>query len=443
MTDYANARPTKHFFFEMFTRDISLEDCVLDLIDNSVDSLVKTKNINISSDILSQRAAPKSAKSLPEISVTCSDSEIAIVDACGGIPVELAKNDLFSFGHHEGFKGGQLGAYGVGLKRALFKIGNKFEMSSFTNGSGFRAHLDDVRGWSSQDKNLDDWQIPLEPLRRTQSDPRNGTEIRITDLHESVRRRMKSGSFADELYNDAAQTYCLFLDRYVRATVNKRTVEPLVFPLGESKEVQAARDEFKEDGVTVSLMASVAEKPWTTESAGWYILCNGRVVVPAEKTELTGWTTPTVFHDKYRGFLGLAFFQSSDPLKLPWTTTKRNVNRESIVFQTALGRMKNLARPILKALSSFYPPDVTELPPSRDLVTRVEAVDIRKVAARRPSDFKLERIKPYVSTTVKVQFDAPKDDIERARKALRKPRMSAGDVGRYALEYFMKRECPK
>ncbi len=441
MTVYANARPTKHFFFEMFTRDISLEDCVLDLIDNSVDSLVKTQAINISSDILS--LTPQPPQATPEIAVTCSDSEMRIRDECGGIPIDFAKKDLFSFGHPEGFKGGQLGAYGVGLKRALFKIGNKFELTSFTNGTGFRARLEDVTDWSSRDTSLSDWKVPLEEVTRQASDPSHGTEVHITALHESVKMRMRQGSFADGVYNDAAQTYCLFLNRYVRVSVNGKIVEPRAFQLGESEEVQPAIDQFEERGVKVTLMASFAKKPWTTENAGWYILCNGRVVVPAEKTELTGWTTPTTFHDKYRGFLGLAFFQSQDPLALPWTTTKRNVNRESIVFQSAVSRMKTLARPILKTLSDFYPPDAEERPASRDLVTRVQTADLRQVAARSATDFKLEQLKPYVPTTVRVQFDAQREDVDRVRKAIRRPRMSAGDAGRYTFNYFLKKECPK
>ena len=36
----ANALPRKRFFVEMFTRDISLMDCILDLIDNSIDDVV-------------------------------------------------------------------------------------------------------------------------------------------------------------------------------------------------------------------------------------------------------------------------------------------------------------------------------------------------------------------------------------------------------------------
>ncbi|WP_072395132.1 hypothetical protein [Hyphomicrobium sp. CS1GBMeth3] len=36
-----DANPTKAFFVRMITRDIALEDCVLDLIDNSIDGAWK------------------------------------------------------------------------------------------------------------------------------------------------------------------------------------------------------------------------------------------------------------------------------------------------------------------------------------------------------------------------------------------------------------------
>ena len=48
MSEFAQAWPTKRFFLEMFVRDISLEDAILDLVDNSIDSLARTKNIPLS-----------------------------------------------------------------------------------------------------------------------------------------------------------------------------------------------------------------------------------------------------------------------------------------------------------------------------------------------------------------------------------------------------------
>lgn len=42
--DRINAEPTKAFFVDMLTRDIPLEQAVLDLVDNSVDGAKSMKN---------------------------------------------------------------------------------------------------------------------------------------------------------------------------------------------------------------------------------------------------------------------------------------------------------------------------------------------------------------------------------------------------------------
>lgn len=44
---YASAIPHKRFFLEMFTRDISLQDCILDLIDNSVDGIIRSQDLEL------------------------------------------------------------------------------------------------------------------------------------------------------------------------------------------------------------------------------------------------------------------------------------------------------------------------------------------------------------------------------------------------------------
>jgi hypothetical protein len=40
----AKAYPTKAFFVNMITRDITFEDCILDLIDNSVDGASRSEH---------------------------------------------------------------------------------------------------------------------------------------------------------------------------------------------------------------------------------------------------------------------------------------------------------------------------------------------------------------------------------------------------------------
>jgi hypothetical protein len=39
--DTINAFPRKSFFISLLTRDIELSSCVLDLIDNSIDGIIK------------------------------------------------------------------------------------------------------------------------------------------------------------------------------------------------------------------------------------------------------------------------------------------------------------------------------------------------------------------------------------------------------------------
>ena len=90
-------------------------------------------------------------------------------------------------------------------------------------------------------------------------------------------------------------------------------------PFGGSKEIEPGISKLEQEGVKVTLLASLAPKEKRThELAGWYVLCNGRVVVSADKTDLTGWGVGLpAFHSKYRGFAGVALFVSEDPDRLP------------------------------------------------------------------------------------------------------------------------------
>lgn len=147
------------------------------------------------------------------------------------------------------------------------------------------------------------------------------------------------------------------------------------------------------------------------------------------------------FVPKYRGFLGLAFFNSKDPLRLPWTTTKRGLNRESIVYQMARNRMRGLARPVLTFLDSLYPSDPPESREEREIAKAVQPADLAELARRSPSAWRVERPKKRVHrTTVKVQFDAEKEDLDRVRKRLRAPGMPANQIGKYTFDFYLQME---
>lgn len=451
-THDANAYPRKHFFFEMFTRDISLEDCILDLIDNSIDGLIRSRKIEISGSLLNGNSAgkPSDKRKLPKIEISYSSRRFEISDTCGGISRDAALNDVFNFGHGPGEVSGTLGVYGIGLKRAIFKIGSHFEMTSKTKDEGFFVSLN-VKKWTEQDEKLEDWRIPLKFVKGADSEEAAGTTIKITELRPEVEMRINDGVLAQRLYSIVSQSYALFIDKYVRIVLNGRVVEPLHIPIAESTQVKPALDEYVDGDVRVRLFASLAARgpnqEWPAEPAGWYAVCNGRVVVAADKTDLTGWGTLgfVQFHDgKHRGFVGVAFFESKNLLALPWTTTKRGLYRESPVYLHARNRMTGVARPIIKFLDSIYKADAPEDARGREIANQVRQIPLSEIAAKPPSGFKVTIVSgKRPKTTTRIQYDAERSDIERIRKHIKKPSWAANRVGKHTFDHFLKTETPR
>jgi hypothetical protein len=435
---YASASVRKQFFIEMFTRDISLEDCVLDLIDNSIDSYLQQRAISIS-ELIFGAVRNGVTKDLGRIDVTCNERQIKVVDTCGGITRRRAMEDVFCFGHDADHLVGKLGAYGVGMKRALFKIGNKFHIVSRTATEGFEVTLK-LDEWAEEK----DWLIPIKFVDGAETSKKAGTSITITELHEEVGLRLREGGVPKNILNDAATTYPYFLDRCTKLTINDTEVSPREIPLGESQgRVKAARDKFDQNGVKVTLAASVAPGQRTTEQAGWYILCNGRVVVDADKTDLTGWGSEFAsFQPKYRSFVGLASFESDDPLRLPWTTTKRDINRESGVFIHARALMATMSKPILTFLNSQYPSDAsTEAGDIRDAVEGVRAVSFKDIASKPISGFSYSPPKKKEKKTEWVRFNAQIASLDKVRRHVRRPGLSASEIGKLTFDHYLKTEC--
>jgi len=436
---YASADVRKRFFIEMFTRDISLEDCVLDLIDNSIDSYLLKHSISISQLIFGPDANGV-GREMGNVDVTCSERQIKVVDTCGGIPRKRAIEDVFCFGHdEENQQAGKLGAYGIGMKRALFKIGNKFHIVSQTAKEGFDVSLK-LDEWAKSK----DWKIPITFIDGTGSETKAGTSITITELHEEVVLRIKEGGVPKNILDDAATTYPYFLGQCVQLRVDGVDVAPRPIPFGESDGVvRAAREKFEQNGVKVTLAASVAPGQRTTEQAGWYILCNGRVVVDANKNELTGWGAELAsFQPKYRSFVGLASFESEDPLRLPWSTTKRDLNRESTVFIRARALMATMSKPILTFLNSQYPSEPTiEAADIRSAVESVREVSFREIASKPAAGFSYTPPKKREKKVEWVRFSASIASLDKVRRHLRRPALTASEIAKLTFEHFVKTEC--
>ena len=443
----ADARPTKAFFIESMTRDLSLEDALLDLIDNSIDALIRRQKIDVSVKMLRGNASTTLSRkrASPRIIVHFSNAAVSVEDNCGGIDLEHAKTHVFRIGRVAVQEGSALGVFGIGLKRALFKIGSEVAIESVTERNGFSVALD-VDAW----KTTDDWTIPIRPMKGSKVVGSQGTRITISRLSSEAKGRLDDGVFEQRLSQMIATTYCLFLGRHVEVVLNDHVVKPTPLPIAESSKLQPTVDRFSQGKVHVELIAGLAARTdsdyaWLGDRAGWYVLCNGRVVVSADRTELTGWggVSPQ-FVSKFRGFIGIAFFFSGSPAELPWTTMKRGLNREAGVFQAARIRMGSASKPVLKFLNSMYASEVPEKNAARTLTEELRPADLAEMVARSPIAFKAEvRIVPSVERRTSVQYDATEAELARIRKKLAQPRMRANRIGRHTLEHYLKTECPE
>jgi hypothetical protein len=446
MAAEADARPTKKFFITNLTRDLTLEDAILDLVDNSVDSYARTRGIDVSPALLAEdttRKPRRTAHASPLIQIELKPNKFSITDRCGGIDLKHAESFVFRFGRTgEGYPG-YLGVYGIGLKRAIFKLGRHIVIESHTKKEGFRIEIK-VDEWAQDD---DYWKLPMTVMPGARSEAEAGTTITITELNPEVALRIEDETLLRRLSDAIASTYSLFLARFLTVTLNGMDIHPDPLPVGSSDEITPAYKKLDFDGVSVEFIASLAtrrEGEWNADRAGWYVLCNGRVVVRADKTELTGWGIyGPGYHSKYRGFIGIAFFFSSDPTKLPWTTTKRGLNQESRVYLLARKEMTLAARPVLSFLNNMYPSEPAEDIAERKLVDRLKPARVQRVVSASPSSFRTPKSIKKRKATTSVQYEAETVELERVRTRLDKPDLGAGAIGRLTFEYYLDKECPE
>lgn len=443
-TMYANAYPRKRLFIEMFIRDIAFEDCILDLIDNSIDGYVRSHNINLARTLVDLATGSPEAAPDGSIAVTYSSDEFVIRDNCGGIDFKLAQQEIFNFGHASDHSPDHtaLGVYGIGMKRALFKIGRHFRVESRTPRRGFVVdqNLDE---WMEHDDKIEDWRFKMKEVAGDSSG-RGFTEIRITQIRPEIKTRLKDNTFQRLIYKLISQAYALFLGRQVNVTVNSEVVEPSFIPIGEDDKAKVGFKRFTEGGVSVQLLAGLAVRgergEWQAEKAGWYVACNGRMVLFADKTELSGWGSLfSAFVSKYRGFVGVAFFLSDDPLKLPWTTTKRGINRESEIFLAARNEMLALSRPVLRFLDQMYQKDDPGEKHSRDVADRVKKVDVKALTAREDSLFVSDVRKSKRAEVTRIQYDVDSRLLTAVKKHIGKP-LSPNKIGLHTFDYFVEAE---
>jgi hypothetical protein len=327
-----NAEPTKGFFVDMITRDISLEQAVLDLVDNSVDGAKLHRGVG---------ERPLEGF---EVAITISGVRFRIVDNCGGFSKETARDYAFRFGRPPGREKLEysLGRFGIGMKRALFKFGEHFTVEASTEAESWGINID-VPAWQDDPG----WTFPWAEVsvEAAVSVDNPGTDITVDRLKPEVSARFGTAQFVTAIENVIKAKHRQFISEGLAISVNGRHLVATSLSLLIADRLQPGVDTFKfeaggKDPVDVRIVVGVGES--VPSAAGWYVVCNGRVILEADRSKENGWGVAEEendeilipkFHNQFARFRGIVTFDSADAARVPWNTMKDDVDRESAVWQ--------------------------------------------------------------------------------------------------------------
>ncbi|MYD64305.1 MAG: hypothetical protein F4W91_25005 [Gemmatimonadetes bacterium] len=356
-----DATPVKSFFVDMLTRDIELVDAILDLLDNCVDGILRQK----------KNSSGETPYEGFEAEIEFNEDTFSIADNCGGIPWSLHEY-AFRMGKAAENRDSDLptvGVYGIGMKRAIFKIGRQCLIS--TQNKGYRYEVEITPEWI---ENPNDWRLPVS--ESSQREKEDGTTIVIGELHQGIATRFgeDKADFTRELVRKIQTHYAFIMAKGFRVKVNGQRVEPkptkLIFVETENEQgtdtaIRPYIYRTEVDGVNIFLSVGFTrpipsqeeindeqeEKRYSSMDAGWTVICNDRAVLYCDRTELTGWGEAGVprYHTQFIAISGIVEFQCNDASKLPTTTTKRGIDASSSIYL----QVKNKMRDGMKVFTNF------------------------------------------------------------------------------------------
>jgi len=431
-----DAAPTKSFFVDMLTKDIPLEQAVLDLVDNSVDG---AKRMNQKS--LDGRT----------VNITISNSQFRILDNCGGFNKETARNYAFRFGRPPGTPATphSIGQFGVGMKRALFKFGNRFIVRSATSDEEWAVDVN-VTDWVLDTNN---WHFSWSNFGTNQdvSDVNPGTDIVVLKLRDEVATRFGTQQFENSIIGLIKSKHRQFIAGGLSISVNDKHIDATDLYLLAEDELHPGVDNlnFGSGAKSIKTRIVVGLGPSSPREAGWYVICNGRVILEADRRDRTGWglieegadrvAIPS-FHNQFARFRGIVSFDSKDSSQLPWNTTKTDIDDGHPVWQKTFQRMTEMMRPVitfLNELDSDIDEHTREGSALYDFVNT--AAKSRADVHTKKADFrapKRDSVKKRVPT-VKIQYSRPVKDVSLLEKELNVT--SAKAVGEATFDTVLKR----
>lgn len=433
--------PTKDFFISMLVRDIGLIPAIVDLVDNSVDG--------------ARRLRPTTTEPLDtprfdglSVAVRISKDGFEITDNCGGITWEIARSYAFRFGRPAEAPStpGSIGQFGIGMKRALFKLGNSFAVRSVTTEEDFELRVN-VPEWSA----AKEWDFTNVTYHAVSHDATEvGTTITVSDLHAAVSESFALKRFESELSDELSIRHQASMSDGLAVSLNGIPVDVDVLTLLSTDELKPAYvteqlDPESDTPVNVTMYAGISSS--SPADAGWYVYCNGRLILGPDRTAVTGWGESRgvpQYHNQYARFRGYLFFDSTSVDKLPWTTTKEGVDAGHWAYRAMKPQMLDAMKPVIAFLNALDAEKDNPAANRESLESFVSAAEkspatLGQITVSTAFTSPPRPKAPKAPETQSIQYVRPKAQIEAVKRKLKVT--TAGRVGEGTFDYFYKREC--
>jgi hypothetical protein len=316
------------------------------------------------------------------------------------------------------------------MKRALFKLGKQFTVRSATSSENWQIDVD-VPKWEE----TDDWHFAWSKFENSDvSEAAPGTTIIVNNLREIVATNFASQRFENNLRSLLKSKHRQFISDGLEIVLNGAHLEATSIMLllnntiapGIDTETYSESD--KATSVVVKIIAGIGDS--RPRDAGWYIICNGRVILEADRRPETGWgyaeeqadriLIPS-FHNQFARFRGIVTFDSADSSRVPWNTTKTDIDQDNAIWRKSFEKMISMMKPVIDFLNDLdsdideYTRDKSPLYALVAKTPQVKTETLPKVA-----EFKAPKRGDFVKGPryIKIQYSKPEDDIETLKDAL-------------------------
>lgn len=437
-----SADPAKGFFVSMLIKDITLRDAIGDLVDNSVDAIKsKTKDIE---DLKGY-----------EIDIKIGKTYFSISDNGFGMEAEIARTTAFNFGKSDShiLIDNSIGQFGIGMKRAFFKLGNIINVKSTSETSKFEIDIN-VKNWLKDKKT---WQYHFkngtleEGIKNTPS--KTGFYVKITELSNDSVLSFGDKDFINQLVKEIQYEHMLNINKGLVIKINDVILKATPIDLVFDENIKPAY--WNKSGVdeSVQILAGISTKD--DEEGGWYIFCNDRLIIAKNKTEETVWTGSKgdgvpFWHSQYHRFRGYVFFSAKDSSKLPWNTTKTGMDLDSPAYKEVRRKMITMTRKVMGLMDDLKTEKEQDNPvENQTLNTAVE----RSINSPIPVVEVLEKTNLLSNTFVypknlfnpikkknntRISYQVPTEKFNKVKEGTKSG--SAREVGLFTFNYYFDNE---